>query len=184
MQRARAKSSPPHQDGALGFTLGYSRHIDPAVIPSDVPFSSTSFGYPNELDQAWSGPLVQSSKIGAQRQKHLGGDAKEQQSSVKGKKAAWTLHHVSSWIMQQNRSTAYILRSATSPEYIGRSCLVCVLQQGHTWFWWEMGHPNASLSSIESPWFLSSIRNSKVFPFLLVLVRSSFAECFCTQVHK
>lgn len=88
---AKSKSEkfpPPHQDGALGFTLGYSRHIDPAVIPSDVPFSSTSFGYPNELDQAWSGPLVQSSKIGAQRQKHLGGDAKEQQSSVKGKKAA------------------------------------------------------------------------------------------------
>ncbi|KAA0063637.1 putative serine/threonine-protein kinase [Cucumis melo var. makuwa] len=88
---AKSKSEkfpPPHQDGALGFTLGYSRHIDPAVVPSDVPFSSTSFGYPNELDQAWSGPLVQSSDISAQRQKHLGGDEREQQSSVKGKKAA------------------------------------------------------------------------------------------------
>lgn len=91
---AKSKSEkfpPPHQDGALGFTLGYSRHIDPAVVPSDVPFSSTLFGYPNEFDRAWSGPLVESSDIGAQRQKHLGGDAREQQSnqsSVKGKKAA------------------------------------------------------------------------------------------------
>ncbi|XP_022937669.1 probable serine/threonine-protein kinase At1g54610 [Cucurbita moschata] len=91
---AKSKSEkfpPPHQDGALGFTLGYSRHIDPAAVPSDVAFSSTSFGYPNKFNETWSGPLVESSDIGAQRQKYPGGDAKDRQStqsSVKGKKVA------------------------------------------------------------------------------------------------
>ncbi|GAA0159430.1 hypothetical protein LIER_16202 [Lithospermum erythrorhizon] len=57
---AKSKSEkfpPPHQDGGLGIPLGVSHRIDPAVVPNDVPFSS-SFTYSKEPVQNWSGPLV------------------------------------------------------------------------------------------------------------------------------
>uniref|UniRef100_A0A9I9DA99 Protein kinase domain-containing protein n=1 Tax=Cucumis melo TaxID=3656 RepID=A0A9I9DA99_CUCME len=79
---AKSKSEkfpPPHQDGALGFTLGYSRHIDPAGVPPDIPFSSTLFTYSKEPIQAWSGPLVPGAGTdGPHRQKkHAGGKGKK-----------------------------------------------------------------------------------------------------------
>ncbi|XP_065852873.1 probable serine/threonine-protein kinase At1g54610 [Euphorbia lathyris] len=69
---AKSKSEkfpPPHQDGALGYPLGSSQHIDPAYVPSDVPYSSTSFTYSKEPIQTWSGPLVDSSGSNATRRK-------------------------------------------------------------------------------------------------------------------
>ncbi|KAH7571972.1 hypothetical protein JRO89_XS04G0176900 [Xanthoceras sorbifolium] len=80
---AKSKSEkfpPPHQDGALGFPLGSSHHIDPAFIPPDVPFSTTSFTYSKEPIQTWSGPLVDSAGAGAgatRRKKHAAGDTRE-----------------------------------------------------------------------------------------------------------
>ncbi|KAF5752227.1 putative serine/threonine-protein kinase [Tripterygium wilfordii] len=70
---AKSKSEkfpPPHQDGAIGYPLGSSHHIDPVFDPPDVPFSSTNFAYAKAPIQTWSGPLV-----GAPRKKkHTAGD--------------------------------------------------------------------------------------------------------------
>ncbi|KAI9185792.1 hypothetical protein LWI28_010688 [Acer negundo] len=78
---AKSKSEkfpPPHQDGALGFPLGSSHHIDPAFLPPDVPFSTTSFTYSKEPIQTWSGPLVDSAGVTAtRRKKHAAGDSRE-----------------------------------------------------------------------------------------------------------
>ncbi|XP_057960698.1 probable serine/threonine-protein kinase At1g54610 [Malania oleifera] len=78
---AKSKSEkfpPPHQDGALGFPLGSSHHIDPALVPPDVPFSSTSFAYPKEPVQTWSGPLADPGGIGTtRRKKHPTSDARD-----------------------------------------------------------------------------------------------------------
>ncbi|CAN0855924.1 Probable serine/threonine-protein kinase At1g54610 [Linum grandiflorum] len=64
---AKSKSEkfpPPHQDGALGYPLGTSHHIDPSYDPPEVPFSSTNFSYPKSHIQTWSGPLVDSTTAG------------------------------------------------------------------------------------------------------------------------
>ncbi|KAJ6434318.1 hypothetical protein OIU84_017929 [Salix udensis] len=78
---AKSKSEkfpPPHQDGALGYPLGSSHHIDPALIPPDVPFSTTSFTYSKEPIQTWSGPLVDPAGVGAPRRKKKNtGDTRE-----------------------------------------------------------------------------------------------------------
>ncbi|KAK3200488.1 hypothetical protein Dsin_023903 [Dipteronia sinensis] len=78
---AKSKSEkfpPPHQDGALGFPLGSSHHIDHAFLPPDVPFSTTSFTYSKEPIQTWSGPLVDSAGVTAtRRKKHAAGDSRE-----------------------------------------------------------------------------------------------------------
>ncbi|XVE89811.1 hypothetical protein DITRI_Ditri20bG0024400 [Diplodiscus trichospermus] len=77
---AKSKSEkfpPPHQDGTLGFPLGASHHIDPALVPPDIPFSST-FTYSKEPIQTWSGPLVDSASMGApRRKKNVAGDSHE-----------------------------------------------------------------------------------------------------------
>lgn len=71
---AKSKSEkfpPPHQDGALGFPLGSSRHMDASFVPPDVPFSTTSFNYSKEPIQTWSGPLDDSASVGnPRRRKH------------------------------------------------------------------------------------------------------------------
>lgn len=77
---AKSKSEkfpPPHQDGGLGVPLGASHHIDPGLVPPDVPFSSTSFTYSKEPVQNWSGPLVEPASAGGRRKKHTAGDARE-----------------------------------------------------------------------------------------------------------
>ncbi|XP_050223855.1 probable serine/threonine-protein kinase At1g54610 [Mercurialis annua] len=69
---AKSKSEkfpPPHQDGALGYPLGVSQHIDPAYVPSDVPYSSTSFTHSKEPIQTWSGPLGDPASAGGPRRK-------------------------------------------------------------------------------------------------------------------
>ncbi|KAB2049650.1 hypothetical protein ES319_A13G191400v1 [Gossypium barbadense] len=84
---AKSKSEkfpPPHQDGALGFPLGASQHIDPSCVPPDVPFSTT-FTYSKEPIQTWSGPLVESARNGALRQKkHVAVDSHEPSKPPKG----------------------------------------------------------------------------------------------------
>jgi len=70
---AKSKSEkfpPPHQDGAVGYPLGASHHIDPSVVPSDVPFSTNSFTYSKEPVQTWSGPLGGELTGGHRRKKH------------------------------------------------------------------------------------------------------------------
>ncbi|XP_011032535.1 PREDICTED: probable serine/threonine-protein kinase At1g54610 [Populus euphratica] len=99
---AKSKSEkfpPPHQDGALGYTLGSSHHIDPALVPPDVPFSTTSFTYSKDPIQTWSGPLVDPAGVGAPRRKKKNtGDAlgssnlptgkdKSRDTRLKGKKS-------------------------------------------------------------------------------------------------
>lgn len=69
---AKSKSEkfpPPHQDGGLGYPLGASQHIDPANIPPDIPYSSTSFTYSKGVGQHWSGPLVDPASAGGPRRK-------------------------------------------------------------------------------------------------------------------
>lgn len=84
---AKSKSEkfpPPHQDGALGFPVGASHHIDPSLVPPDVPFSTTSFAYTSKDPiQTWSGPLVDSST--AKKKKHS--LSKNGDSRVKGKQS-------------------------------------------------------------------------------------------------
>ncbi|KAJ6694221.1 hypothetical protein OIU85_004957 [Salix viminalis] len=86
---AKSKSEkfpPPHQDGALGYPLGSSHHIDPALIPPDVPFSTTSFTYSKEPIQTWSGPLVDPAGVGApRRKKKNAGDTREPSKLPTGK---------------------------------------------------------------------------------------------------
>ncbi|KAL1088435.1 hypothetical protein V6Z11_D08G251600 [Gossypium hirsutum] len=81
---AKSKSEkfpPPHQDAAVGIPLGASHHIDPALVPPDIAFSSTSFPYPKEPFQTRSGPLVESSKTGApSRKKHVVGSSSHERS--------------------------------------------------------------------------------------------------------
>ncbi|PSS26715.1 Serine/threonine-protein kinase [Actinidia chinensis var. chinensis] len=95
---AKSKSEkfpPPHQDGALGVPLGASHHIDPAFVPTDIPFSSTSFTYPKEPVPNWSGPLVDPVAIGAsRRKKHDGRDTRESSKSFSGKKDKNSNHRV------------------------------------------------------------------------------------------
>ncbi|GFY90623.1 protein kinase superfamily protein [Actinidia rufa] len=95
---AKSKSEkfpPPHQDGALGVPLGASHHIDPAFVPTDIPFSSTSFTYPKEPVPNWSGPLVDPVAVGAsRRKKHDGRDTRESSKSFSGKKDKNSNHRV------------------------------------------------------------------------------------------
>ncbi|XP_028945951.2 probable serine/threonine-protein kinase At1g54610 isoform X1 [Malus sylvestris] len=85
---AKSKSEkfpPPHQDGAVGYPLGSSHHFDPSLVPPDVPFSTTSFSYPKESLQAWSGPLVDPASAGGpRRKKHTGHDGRETSKSFTG----------------------------------------------------------------------------------------------------
>ncbi|CAI9102433.1 OLC1v1000706C4 [Oldenlandia corymbosa var. corymbosa] len=86
---AKSKSEkfpPPHQDGALGVPLGASHHIDPSLVPPDVPFSSTSFIYSKEPVQNWSGPIVDPGSGGGRRKKNSGNDARESRKTSTGRK--------------------------------------------------------------------------------------------------
>lgn len=82
---AKSKSEkfpPPHQDGALGYPLGSSHHIDPIYDPPDVPFSTMNFSYPKANIHTWSGPLMDPAAVGApRRKKHTAGDGHSSKSS-------------------------------------------------------------------------------------------------------
>ncbi|XP_039019235.1 probable serine/threonine-protein kinase At1g54610 isoform X3 [Hibiscus syriacus] len=81
---AKSKSDkfpPPHQDAALDFPLGASHRIDPALVPPDISFSTTSFTYLKEPIQTRSGPLVESANTGAsRRKKHVAGGGSHESS--------------------------------------------------------------------------------------------------------
>ncbi|KAJ8452519.1 hypothetical protein Cgig2_000108 [Carnegiea gigantea] len=81
---AKSKSEkfpPPHQDGGLGCPLGVSQHIDPANIPTDIPFSTTSFTFSKEAGQHWSGSLVDPASAGGPRRKKKTVDSEEPTST-------------------------------------------------------------------------------------------------------
>ncbi|XP_008796211.1 probable serine/threonine-protein kinase At1g54610 [Phoenix dactylifera] len=68
---AKSKSEkfpPPHQDGALGFPLGSSHHMDPGFDPPDASFS-TVFPYQKAPVSTWSGPLVEPALVGHSKRK-------------------------------------------------------------------------------------------------------------------
>lgn len=87
---AKSKSEkfpPPHQDGALGVPLGASHHIDPAIVPSDIPFSTNLFTYSKEQVPNWSGPFDDAMAVGApRRNKHAGVDTPETTKSYTGRR--------------------------------------------------------------------------------------------------
>ncbi|KAF5946035.1 hypothetical protein HYC85_016263 [Camellia sinensis] len=85
---AKSKSEkfpPPHQDGALGVPLGASHHIDPAFVPPDIPFSSTSFTYSKEPVQNWSGPLVDPVAVASRGKKYAARESTKSFTSKKDK---------------------------------------------------------------------------------------------------
>ncbi|KAJ6802798.1 putative protein kinase superfamily protein [Iris pallida] len=62
-----AKFPPPHQDGALGYALGSSHHMD-----HDPPDGSFSMVFPYRKGQpvsTWSGPLIDPATVGHQKRK-------------------------------------------------------------------------------------------------------------------
>ncbi|XP_020254318.1 probable serine/threonine-protein kinase At1g54610 [Asparagus officinalis] len=70
---AKSKSEkfpPPHQDGALGYPLGSSHHMDPAFDPPDPSSFSTVFPYQKGQSVAtWSGPLIDPLAVGNPKRK-------------------------------------------------------------------------------------------------------------------
>ncbi|THU50454.1 hypothetical protein C4D60_Mb06t20390 [Musa balbisiana] len=63
---AKSKSEkfpPPHQDGALGYPLESSYHMDPAFDPPETSFS-TVFPHQKGGVTTWSGPLVDPVAVG------------------------------------------------------------------------------------------------------------------------
>ncbi|RRT45314.1 hypothetical protein B296_00044900 [Ensete ventricosum] len=63
---AKSKSEkfpPPHQDGALGYPLESSYHMDPAFDPPETSFS-TVFPHQKGGVTTWSGPLVDPAAVG------------------------------------------------------------------------------------------------------------------------
>ncbi|KAJ6848564.1 putative protein kinase superfamily protein [Iris pallida] len=70
---AKSKSEkfpPPHQDGALGYPLDSSHHMEPAYDPPDPSSFSTVFPYQKGRPvSTWSGPLVDPAAVGHPKQK-------------------------------------------------------------------------------------------------------------------
>ncbi|KAJ6796125.1 putative protein kinase superfamily protein [Iris pallida] len=70
---AKSKSEkfpPPHQDGALGYPLGSSHHMEPAYDPPDPSSFSTVFPYQKgQHVSTWSGPLVDPAAVGHPKRK-------------------------------------------------------------------------------------------------------------------
>lgn len=74
-QSKSEKFPPPHQDGALGYPLGASHHMDPTFDPPDIPFSLTNFSFAKAPAHTLSGSLVDSATMGAsRRKKHAAGN--------------------------------------------------------------------------------------------------------------
>ncbi|WOL15845.1 putative serine/threonine-protein kinase [Canna indica] len=68
---AKSKSEkfpPPHQDGALGYPLESSHHMDPTFEPPEASFS-TVFPYQKGEVPTWSGPLIDPAAVGHLRRK-------------------------------------------------------------------------------------------------------------------
>jgi cyclin-dependent kinase 12/13 len=84
---AKSKSEkfpPPHQDGALGYPLGCSNHMEPAFEPPDPSSFSTVFPYEKGAVPTWSGPLADSA-AGNQKRKHKSGRSSKQPSTARAR---------------------------------------------------------------------------------------------------
>ncbi|KAL6657147.1 hypothetical protein ACP70R_004927 [Stipagrostis hirtigluma subsp. patula] len=84
---AKSKSEkfpPPHQDGALGFPLGSSNHMEPAFEPPDPSSFSTVFPYDKGGVPTWSGPLADSA-TGNQKRKHKSGRSSKQPATARAR---------------------------------------------------------------------------------------------------
>ncbi|KAK1315676.1 putative serine/threonine-protein kinase [Acorus calamus] len=76
---AKSKSEkfpPPHQDGALGYPLGSSHHMDPPFEPPQDASFTTIFPHPKGQISTWSGPLVDSATAAPRRKKQSGKDSR------------------------------------------------------------------------------------------------------------
>ncbi|CAM0907326.1 unnamed protein product [Alopecurus aequalis] len=83
---AKSKSEkfpPPHQDGALGYPLGCSNHMEPTFEPPDPSSFSTVFPYEKGSVPTWSGPLDPSA--GNQKRKHKSGRSSKQPSTARAR---------------------------------------------------------------------------------------------------
>uniref|UniRef100_A0AA96SJB3 [RNA-polymerase]-subunit kinase n=1 Tax=Phyllostachys edulis TaxID=38705 RepID=A0AA96SJB3_PHYED len=81
---AKSKSEkfpPPHQDGALGYPLGCSNHMEPAFEPPDPSSFSTIFSYEKGSVPTWSGPLVDPA-AGNQKRRHKSGRSSKQPATA------------------------------------------------------------------------------------------------------
>uniref|UniRef100_A0A0E0AP03 [RNA-polymerase]-subunit kinase n=3 Tax=Oryza TaxID=4527 RepID=A0A0E0AP03_9ORYZ len=84
---AKSKSEkfpPPHQDGALGYPLGCSNHMEPAFEPPDPSSFSTVFPYEKGSVPTWSGPLADPSS-GNQKRKHKSGRSSKQPATARAR---------------------------------------------------------------------------------------------------
>nr|CAB3455263.1 unnamed protein product [Digitaria exilis] len=84
---AKSKSEkfpPPHQDGALGYPLGCSNHMEPAFEPPDPSSFSTVFPYEKGAVPTWSGPLADNA-AGNQKRKHKSGRSSKQPSTARAR---------------------------------------------------------------------------------------------------
>lgn len=69
---AKSKSEkfpPPHQDGALGFPLGSSQHVDLGFDPPESSHFSNMLPYQKGTTSAWSGPLLNAVSSGIPKRK-------------------------------------------------------------------------------------------------------------------
>ncbi|KAL5659612.1 hypothetical protein ACJX0J_032775, partial [Zea mays] len=81
---AKSKSEkfpPPHQDGALGFPLGCSNHMEPSFEPPDPSSFSTVFPFEKSAVPTWSGPLADSA-AGNQKRKHKSARSSKQPATA------------------------------------------------------------------------------------------------------
>ncbi|KAG8079401.1 hypothetical protein GUJ93_ZPchr0007g4437 [Zizania palustris] len=84
---AKSKSEkfpPPHQDGALGYPLGCSNHMEPAFEPPDPSSFSTVFPFEKGSVPTWSGPLADPSS-GNPKRKHKSGRSSKQPSTARAR---------------------------------------------------------------------------------------------------
>ena len=84
---AKSKSEkfpPPHQDGALGFPLGCSNHMEPSFEPPDPSSFSTVFPFDKSAVPTWSGPLADSA-AGNQKRKHKSGRSSKQPATARAR---------------------------------------------------------------------------------------------------
>uniref|UniRef100_A0ACD5YBY3 Uncharacterized protein n=1 Tax=Avena sativa TaxID=4498 RepID=A0ACD5YBY3_AVESA len=84
---AKSKSEkfpPPHQDGAIGYPLGCSNHMEPTFEPPDPSSFSTVFPYEKGSVPTWSGPLADPS-AGKQKRKHKAGRSSKQPSTARAR---------------------------------------------------------------------------------------------------
>ncbi|KAK1291862.1 putative serine/threonine-protein kinase [Acorus calamus] len=92
---AKSKSEkfpPPHQDGALGYPLGSSHHMDPPFEPPQDASFTTIFPHPKGQISTWSGPLVDSATAAPRRKKQSGKDSRSSKPAPAGANSSKEIH--------------------------------------------------------------------------------------------